>query len=573
MMLMAAATAFTFSSCSDDDNLGDAPRLFRPIASLDVSRNNLIVTWDKIKEADEYTLELYKLTDAGDEAGTTDRTLLRTEICPKETTTFTFSDLEWDEKYEVAISCKNSGKESEKYLTSSASITYFSKIKSVKAIDNAVRITWAVSDNADIIRKIQAVPVYGPETADEDKAETLTIDVSESDNLIDHIDIAGLSPETKYTFYTYKDAETLDNSTYAGKISATTTAKIDFDASYGEGNWIDIRSWDDADTLRSAEFMARLTEGMTVILRGDFDYKVGKEMAFDKSVHFVTGPTLGGNARFISSSAMGCAKNATVDHIIFEDIDFYGGTNVNVATCTDKGFGGKQVFNENGTASTLNSIVFRNCNIEYYRAVVRVQSKNDNILSIEMDNCTVNGIGDQGVVTTTNNAADYRSVSLNNCTFTNIVMMCDLRATAQALKFDVNQCTFCYAPMETTANANTPLFRIGKNDNVELNITSSLFGPSMATEGSSGSKLITYTAGPKGSIFLDYQDGKVGASKSFKTNFAWTEIGDAAKTYPIASINSLDYDEKKLWMDPENGDFTVIATIEGEIPGATKWIR
>ena len=37
-MLFAATIGTTMVSCSDDDNLGDAPRLFRPIASATVNQ-------------------------------------------------------------------------------------------------------------------------------------------------------------------------------------------------------------------------------------------------------------------------------------------------------------------------------------------------------------------------------------------------------------------------------------------------------------------------------------------------------------------------------------------------------
>ena len=57
------------SSCDDDLKDGDAPRLFRPVASLETNNNSIIASWDNIAGATSYTLELYKVTgtnDAGD---------------------------------------------------------------------------------------------------------------------------------------------------------------------------------------------------------------------------------------------------------------------------------------------------------------------------------------------------------------------------------------------------------------------------------------------------------------------------------------------------------------------------
>ena len=110
-----------------------------------------------------------------------------------------------------------------------------------------------------------------------------------------------------------------------------------------------------------------------------------------------------------------------------------------------------------------------------------------------MEGCLINCIGDQGVITTTNKAADWQSVTMRNCTITNIVLLCDLRATASTLDFNIENCTFCYAPIETTSNANTPLFRLGSG-NVNLNVKNTLVGPSMKTTDSAGDEIWTYGA-------------------------------------------------------------------------------
>lgn len=39
--LLTTIAAGSLSSCKDDDNLGDAPRMFRPVASLETSNNTI----------------------------------------------------------------------------------------------------------------------------------------------------------------------------------------------------------------------------------------------------------------------------------------------------------------------------------------------------------------------------------------------------------------------------------------------------------------------------------------------------------------------------------------------------
>lgn len=568
MMLLMASTSLAFIGCSDDDNLGEAPRLFRPVASLDAQKNNLVVTWSKIPGATEYSLTLFKAVDMQPD-GT------YSAVKYKEATTsdvsYTFDNLEWDEKYGITISCKNDTKGSEEYKTPLTTINYPSKLSKVKTIDNAARLTWVnTASSSDVIKAIVAIPEGS--TSEEDR---IVKTVKEEEDLEGSFDVLGLKPATAYTFYAYKDAEVFDNTTYAGKLSATTSEQSDFDTQYG-GNYIDIRNWDPeeaADTLKSPEFAAMLKEGITVILRGEQDYKVNNTVVFDKSVNFVTGPTLGGNARFISSGGMQCAKGANVARISFKDIDFYSdkalGDNA-VATNTDKGFGGRQVFNENGTSSTLGEILFKGCHIEGYRAVVRVQAANDNINKVTFDGCVINGIGDQGIVTTNNKKSELQEISFTNSTLTNIVMVCDLRSTASAPSLNVTNCTFCYAPMETTENANTPLFRLGSNA-VKLNISNTLFGPSMASEGSAGSTIITNTAGTAGSIFVDNQDAEISSPHSYMTNFQWTVVKD--KTYPISTLIGTGMSETELWTDPANGNFRINKSVGEDGIGDPRWFN
>ena len=147
-------------------------------------------------------------------------------------------------------------------------------------------------------------------------------------------------------------------------------------------------------------------------------------------------------------------------------------------------------------------------------------------------------------------------------------MLCDLRATAEPVTMNVKNCTFCYAPIETTANANTPLFRFGSNA-ATLNVQNTLFGPSMQTTGSGGDEIVTYNAGTAGSIFLNGPEVLVSVAKSFKTNVTWTLINETA--YPLDGLSELSMDETKLWQAPAEGDFKLIGNIGETGIGDSRW--
>lgn len=573
IMLLAATTTGFLSSCSDNDSDQQAPRLFRPVASLVASNNTIIATWDNISGATQYDLILYRVTGT-DDAGENIYEAVKTASC--ESSPYTFEDLAWDEKYRVEISCSGTNIASKTYTTSDVNVAYATSLKSVKTIENAARVTWDLSGVE--IKAIVATP--------EDGSDPIIQKISSSEYQEGSIDIFGLDPSTKYTFAAYSDSENFANSTYAGKITGTTSKPIDFDEAYGAGMWLDIRDYDEKeakDTLKTTEFWEQVTDGMTIILRGDFDYKVNNQLNggknIDRSVRFVTASTLGSNARFVSSGGLTLAKGASVEFLEFKNVDFIsdkalpdGGNEI--ATNTEKGFGGRQVFNENGTGTTLKKLTFDGCRIEGYRAAVRLQGNGDDVNSITFKNCIINGIGDQGVITTNNKAQDLQNVTIKNTTITNIVMLCDIRKTKGDLAFSIENCTFCYAPIEITANANTPLLRfLGNANTINLTVANTLFGPSMYT-GGGGSAVTTYKAGEKGSIFLVPGDATLASvSKSFKTNFAWTEVGagETAKTYPLDGLQELSMDETGLWSAPADGEFKIIANIGEEGIGDARW--
>ena len=571
MAMLTSVMAGGMSSCSDNDNLGEAPRLFRPVASLETSTNNITAKWDNIAGATEYNLTLYRLTGT-DEAGENTYEQCATATCTS--SPYTFSDLAWDEKYHVTISCAGNSKTSGSYQTTDVNVPYATSLKSIKTIDNAARITWDLTGVT--IKAIVATPAEGGDAV----VKTVNSATYESGT----VDIMGLNPSTKYVFSAYSDSENFTNSTYAGRINGTTSKSIDFDKEYGAGMWLDIRNYDEKqakDTLKTDEFWAEVKDGMTVILRGDFDYKVNNSHPIEKAVRFVTASTLGSNARFVSSGGLTIAKNIEIDFLEFNNVDFIsdkalpGGGN-EIKDNTDKGFGGRQVFNINGVKSTLKSIKFDGCRIEGYRAVVRAQADGDNINNITFESCIINGIGDQGVITSNNKACDFQNITFKNSTITNIVMLSDLRKTVGNVAYNIENCTFCYAPIETNANANTPMFRFTGNANtINLNVSKTIFGPSMFA-GGNGSAITTYKAGTVGSIFLNPGTATLAsASASFKTNFVWTEVGagEAAKTYPLDGLNELSMDETKLWSNPTEGEFKIVGQIGEDGIGDPRWAQ
>lgn len=555
LLLLSTVTAGTgiFISCSDDDNLTKADALFRPIINdndnleLGLDENNvpyMIVKWDNYTSANQYTVKAVPV----------DASVPAKEITTSELTC-RFDGLEYDKEYFVYISSANTntGLKSKEYNITATTPDYPTKLITPAAtdiIDIKARISWAPGVSYDKLVIIK-------DSEDEIVAE---VEVSEAENAAGEKIIGGLEPKTTYRVEAWKD------DAYQGKKRITTAAADNFD-----GVVFDLRAMpeDEAKTYITtdqiaADVAANPDEDIVYVLSGGTTYKISGGTtipATNKTVRFVTGLTLAGNAKFVSSGGFSIAKNAEINGLVFEKIDFISDKFADaaaIAANSDKGFGGRQLFNINGVKSTLNSITFKGCTIQGYRAVVRSQADGDNITNVTIEDCVINGIGDQSVLTTNNKKGNWKKVVLKNSTFTNIVYLCDFRtATVKnnlPMEINIENCTFCYAPMEASSNS-TPLFRVA--DNTTIKIKNTLFGPAMKS-------VAPFTASEKGSVFVT-GDPTVSVEQSYKTDFEWTSIGegDAAKIYPLEGLTNLGLSEKALWSAPTTGNFSIIGKVSG----------
>lgn len=547
-------------SCNDDE-LGEAPRLFRPVASIIASQNDIIVSWDLISEATQYDIEIYKLEEGatGIAEGQTPYATATVETSP-----YTLSGAEWDARYMARIKSYNSSKSSDYYITTDLTVSYPTNLEKVnRIVDNAAMISWTEG----------SIPYTMLCAINKETGDTIKVSLSEEDYAGGQKVISPLTAATAYKVIAFSgDEQTLD--TYQGKVEFTTKESENFDEKYGVGKWIDMRlESDSANVLKANMERFSAIEDLTVILQGGYKYNVNNELSFSNSITFVTGLSLEGNAIFAASGGMTMDKGVTIEKIKFENIDIISDKAIAtpIADNTDKGFGGRQVFNINGTNSILKEIIFKNCSITGFRAVVRGQTANDHINKITFNGCTINGIGDQGIVTIADKGGDFQEVTFDDCTVMNIVLGIDARKTATGqLALNVKNCTFCYAPIEATANANVPLFRFNTNTTV-MTVENTIFGPCLEGNSGAADKVTTYTAGAKGSILMNASACTPSVSNSYKTQWDYTDIN--GKTYPIEGLEEAGANETSLFKSPTTGDFSItLGSFAGaKSAGATIW--
>ena len=537
LLLMAAVTTgmMGFVSCSSDDDLPKADALFRPVITesgniehfLD---DNLVpymtVKWDNYTAANQYIVKMEAIDGNDVREITTD------------SIGCTFTNLKYDTEYTLSLTAANTvtGLSSKPFSLNTTTLDYPTKLSSVSStdlIDTQARIKWSgvAYDSLQIWK-------------DSNDSLVTTIVLTDADNEALNAIVRNLQPKTTYRVLAFV------NDQYLGKKKFTTTAAEDF----GDDAVIDLRGLTADESKKyitsaviAADIEANPGKDITYVLQGGVQYTISdvKFPTCPNRIKFVTGLTLAGNAEFISSAAMTAVTGSEIEALEFEKIDFYAGNGLeDVLNNTDMKFGSKQVFNlADGIAATIGSISFKSCTMTYYRAIVRAQDGSANAKTfnaVTFDDCVLNGVGDQGVVTTSNKKGDsFKDVTFNNCTLTNIYVLSDFRANAASNPtMTFNNCTLCYA-----GRSGNQLMNHGSTA-ITLKIKNTLFGPAL-----NNSK--AYTAGETGKLLAGTATS-VSAENSYMTTYEWNVDN------LLDGVKDLGMTETELWKAPADGDFTII---------------
>lgn len=67
--LLVAGSLTVFTACEDDNNLGEAPRLFSPVVNVTTNANAIECKWNGIQGATSYILTLQRELTTTDDSG------------------------------------------------------------------------------------------------------------------------------------------------------------------------------------------------------------------------------------------------------------------------------------------------------------------------------------------------------------------------------------------------------------------------------------------------------------------------------------------------------------------------
>ena len=455
------------TSCSDDDDAGSKV-LLRPVTAMEIVQNKAYLSWKSVEGATEYIVEVYKVVDKGEE-------LYKTETVPGDRSSCVI-DLDWEENYKFKVKCEGNGRLSGYWETEVTGVLYRPlsiELGEARTIDTQALISWTPNDTV-VITALTAVPM-GLETVN--SQDIKVYNVSSEEYLAGSKIIDDLTPETSYRVSFYSGDEQ-SSDTYQARIEVKTTVTENLDEDYGTANRIDLRNEAfDPDYFNKLDWNS-LAEGTTFVLPAGKTYVLNSGetvIEFAHSVHFVTPQTLEDYPTFSFDNAFRIVEGGVVDKVTFKRINLRASKSL--SEVADNSLSGKQVICPESDVFLINTIDFTNCYIENFRSIVRSKKATGNVGAIAFKECTINAIGNQGIVSTDGKNGNYiNDVSFDECTITNICGIADLRNSSSGKSISITNTTFCYAPM-----ANSFLFRV--DPSIAVKIENCVFGGSMKIDG------------------------------------------------------------------------------------------
>lgn len=455
------------TSCSDDDDAGSKV-LLRPVTAMEIVQNKAYLSWKSVEGATEYIVEVYKVVDKGEE-------LYKTETVPGDRSSCVI-DLDWEENYKFKVKCEGNGRLSGYWETEVTGVLYRPlsiELGEARTIDTQALISWMPNDTV-VITALTAVPM-GLETVN--SQDIKVYNVSSEEYLAGSKIIDDLTPETSYRVSLYSGEEQ-NSDTYQARIEVKTVVTENLDEDYGTANRIDLRNEAfDPDYFNKLDWNS-LAEGTTFVLPAGKTYVLNSGetvIEFAHSVHFVTPQTLEDYPTFSFDNAFRIVEGGVVDKVTFKRINLRASKSL--SEVADNSLSGKQVICPESDVFLINTIDFTNCYIENFRSIVRSKKAIGNVGAIAFKECTINAIGNQGIVSTDGKNGNYiNDVSFDECTITNICGIADLRNSSSGKSISITNTTFCYAPME-----NSFLFRV--DPSIAVKIENCVFGGSMKIDG------------------------------------------------------------------------------------------
>ncbi|WP_316814155.1 DUF5123 domain-containing protein [Pedobacter heparinus] len=398
-----------FCSCNKEEELGEAPRLFRPTVKGElISTGNFIeASWQKVKSASSYTVQISR-----DTFKTIDRSI------NVDSASLLIEELKWDQLYQLQVraNAPDSAKNSKFGTLGAVKTPKFPTIVKAATIND-------VTESSAIMRwentgaAVTQIKVFSEPT----RALITTISLTSTDVSNQYKIITGVTSGTSYYIELYSGTTLRGYNTY--------TTKAPF-----AGEVIDLRAITD-NPLILQERILDAPSGSVIILKKGLTYNITNAISLSKTVTITSGDDLlvTEPANIYFTGNFNFAAGSTIDSISF--------VNVNLKSSD---YAGKYLFNTTGSA-TVGKIKLQNCKAEIFRGLVRLQSGTTTLNNYEINNCLIDSISGYGLITVDNATCKAQNISIKNSTISRAeVIIASSKQSSNSIT--IENCTFYRAP-------------------------------------------------------------------------------------------------------------------------------
>jgi hypothetical protein len=402
------------AACTKVDDLGEAPRLFRPVVknALESNGNWIKASWQPITGSSSYTAEI-----------SIDSFRTVTMRAQVDSSNFIFQNLQWERLYQVRVraNAQDTSRSSKFGDLGQIRTARFPSILNIPTIseinDNSVKVSWTPS--GDAVSQVRILLAS-------DSSVVATVNLTAADVTNKFRVVSGLKQSTNYIIFLYS------GTTVRGWANFQTKASL-------SGIVIDLRGiTGNVNILRDT--VPKIPAGSIVLLKRGERYEINSTVMISKTVSFVAGDDLLNPSKpvIFMPQNFNITDGSTIDSIVFNDVTLLGSD-----------YASKYVFNINSTCN-IGKIKFENCTASIFRGVLRSQSKPVLIGSLEMNNCIVDSISNYGIfnIDVATSKADH--IRLTNSTIYRAERVITSRNNSLSVLID--NCTFNQAPMGNSAS-------------------------------------------------------------------------------------------------------------------------
>jgi hypothetical protein len=397
-LLAMIGLVWTLGSCKKGDDLGEAPRLFRPTVSGDLvaTANFIEASWQRVKGADQYTIQISR-----DTFKTIDVSI------NVDSNAVLIENLKWDQLYQVQVRANSADslKNSKFGILGAVKTPRFPSILKPSTIndvtENSAIMRWTASGAA-----VTEIKVF----TELNGTLLRTVTLSPTDLSNEYRIVNGLTSATSYYFELYSGSTLRGYNTYITKAPF-------------EGAVIDLRDLDFKPSLLQ-DTILDVPSGSTIILKKGLTYNIAENLSLSKTVTITSGSDL----------------------LIQEPANIYFTRNFNFENVNLKGnaYGGMYVFNTTGGAA-LGKLKFENCKIEIFRGITRLQSGTTTVNNYVINNCLIDSISGYGLLTVDNATCKAENIVIKNSTISRAEIVV-VSSKASANSITIENSTFYRAP-------------------------------------------------------------------------------------------------------------------------------